>query len=108
MPGLPQEQGVFSCCVGFFVVEGVSLCFGFVLCCVWFVGFFGHTLWAAVIKVIPWTQSACFKHPISPLVWQGGLYIFHEASNYASGGKKIYIAMATDPSHAVEWLIQLS
>lgn len=67
--------------------------------------FLSHTV-GCNVKVIPWAQSAYFKHPISPLLCQGGLYIFHEVSKYAFREKNI--SMATDPSHGVEWLMQLS
>lgn len=44
--------------------------------------FLSHTV-GCNVKAIPRAQSAYFKHPISSLPCQGGLYIFHKVSKYA-------------------------
>lgn len=51
---------------------------------VWFYLFFflSHT-GGCNVKAIPRPQSAYSKHPISSLLCQGGLYIFHKVSKYA-------------------------
>lgn len=52
--------------------------FGLVL----FFFFLSHT-GGCNVKAIPRPQSAYFKYPISSLLCQGGLYIFHKVSKYA-------------------------
>lgn len=39
------------------------------------------------VEVMPCAQFACLKYPISPLLYQRGLYIFHKVNKYASRGE---------------------